>query len=306
MTQALAAYQAGAWEPDGTEEVRPSFPRVSMVQAMSSGGDQHAGAFYRSDTEAFYDSLDIVPLAMKWRRAMFVDGEDRPVCSSPDGVRPFPDQPAWEGGLQPDRCEGCRFARPAAKGEGSPCKASIVVLADHEGELVQVQVKGMSIGPWMDYVRRRVKAKNLPLCSQRMTLTTEFQTDGPKKKWHELRIAGDLLPANIAEQYNALIRTERERFHADGGEPESEPESTFDVSAEEAAEAGGEPHLLAEQWGLLGQQMKAEGLKATDVALVLGKFNIDAFEMWLEMDGSHHIGKLLAETHEKRETAGVR
>lgn len=207
------------WEGDGTDDVPPVFPVVKIVQGTSTmkDADNHIGEFWRSDVEEFYPELNIVPLFQRETRAMFMEGESLPACVSADGHVPLPDQPAWDGKVQPQACGDCPFSQWGEDPQGRPiapkCRNSYLVLADHDGDLVQFRVSGMSIAPWRSFIARRVRPKNLRLCQFAVTLSTERRQDGGKK-WSELRVEAERLPDELASQYNAVLAYERQRFVA--------------------------------------------------------------------------------------------
>lgn len=228
---ALAEWNTGEWESDGTEDIAPSFPVIKLVQPTSSmpGAEKHVGEFYRSDDEAYYGTLDLVPLFKKDTRALFVTGNDQPVCASNDGIAPRLDMPLWRTPMpegvpelwleamnsvegQPASCDGCPFSQWDGDNP-PPCKSSINVLVHHEGSLAQLRISGKSIKPFKQFVARKLAPKKLPLCSQRLHLYTEIRTE-PGKKWAELRIDNTLLTPTEAKPYNAVLRDERARFES--------------------------------------------------------------------------------------------
>ena len=72
------------WEDDGTGDIAPSFPIVKIVQGVSKmpGAEKHIGEFWRSDTEAYYPEMVIVPLFQKETRALFGEGGADLECAS--------------------------------------------------------------------------------------------------------------------------------------------------------------------------------------------------------------------------------
>lgn len=245
----LAVYNAEQWESDGTEDVTPSFPSIKVVQPTSAmpGAAKHGGEFFRSDTEEYYPTLDIVALFKKETRALFEEGEDQPVCASSDGIVPRPGMPLWQresvtltnhgevtvpGAVA--GCASCPFSQWGANNEPPPCKASLVVLVDHAGELAQLRISGKSIRPFKRFVSTKLAPRKLPLCSQRLHLYTEERSE-PGRKWFELRIDADLLPLDEAKRYNAVLGYERGRF-------ERAAEETHDADEEG-------PRDVTPQWG---------------------------------------------------------
>lgn len=214
-TQAVEAYTDYQWESDGTGDIAPSFPVIKIVQPTSSmeGAGKRGGEFWRSDTEEFHGTLDLVALFKKDTRAMFVEGQDQPVCASNDGIIPRDNMPQWEGQDAPPACGVCPFSQWGEDGTPPPCKASLSVLALHDGDLAQLRISGKSIKPFKQFVARKLAPKKLPLCSQSLHLYTEEKSE-PGRKWYELRIDATPLPPAEAVKFNAVLRYERQRFEA--------------------------------------------------------------------------------------------
>jgi hypothetical protein len=220
---ALADYAGHEWESDGTEDVQASFPYLKIVQPTSSmtNAGKHGGEFFRTDLEEFFPTVDLIPLIQRNTRAYFEEGEPAPSCASDDGIAPRPGQPLWkdngileEYGIygQPANCASCPFSEWSDDGKPPKCGTSVVILAEHEGELVQLRIRGKSLKPWRNYISKKLRPKKLPLCSHRVTLGTEEHGE-PGKKWNELVIQDfELLAAEDASTYNAVLYGERQRF----------------------------------------------------------------------------------------------
>ncbi len=221
------------FESDGTEDVAPSFPYIKLVQATSSmeGASKHAGDFWRSDTETYHNPLDVVALFQKQTRAFFKEGENQPACRSNDGITPAPNQPLWENMAAPASCADCPFSVWGEDGTPSECSKSTVVLVEHEGELAQLRLSGTSIGPWRRFIASKLKSKKLPLCSQRLSLTT-VEKSKPGKKWFELMVDAERMPDAEARAYNAIIAYERGRFERATDEPHDDGWETPDQAVE--------------------------------------------------------------------------
>lgn len=220
---AIESWKDLEWESDGVEDIAPSFPVIKIVQPTSQmkNSDKRAGEFFRSDTEEYFETLEVVPLFKKDTRAMFAEGNDLPVCASSDGITPRPNMPQWEGTHAPLSCESCPFSAWGPNDEPPPCKVSMVVLVDHDGDLAQLRIIGKSIKPFRQFVARKLAPKKLPLCSQRLTLSTEGFTK-PGQKWYELRIANTALSPAEAAQYNAVLKYERGRFEQEVADADAE------------------------------------------------------------------------------------
>lgn len=213
-TAVAETWQDFTWESDGTEDIAPSFPIIKIVQPTSTmeGNADHMGYFWRSDTEGYYKDLEVVALFKKNTRAYFEQGKDQPSCASDDGVYPRPNQPVWSenGQAQPQFCDQCPLS--VWKGDEPPqCRASMVVLVEHEGELAQLRIGGASIKPFKQFVAKKLVPKKLPLFSQRLTLETEAKTK-PGKKWFQLVVKADPLSMEEAKRFNGVLQYERGRF----------------------------------------------------------------------------------------------
>jgi hypothetical protein len=277
----LALYQQEQWESDGTEDIAPSFPIVKGVQATSSmeGAGRHGGEFWRSDTEEYLPSLDIVALFQKDTRAYFVEGNDQPACMSTNGLTPLPNQPLWtaRGEESPVMCDMCPLSAWGDDGSPPACKESKIVLADLDGELIQLRIGGTWIKPWTRFISKRLRPKKLPLCSQRLHLTTDEKSE-PGKKWYELRIDATPLPYEDARQYNAVIQYERSRFERAVQEPH---EADSDAPARQQVDwpsylpsdlhvpAGDNDDAIVLWWNAIGEKMAENGLAPSDMAKAL-------------------------------------
>lgn len=143
-----------AWEDTGIGNVAPSFPIIKIVQGTSTmeGAGKHGGDFWRSDTEEFYSELDVVPLLRRETRALFEQGNNSPICMSPDGVAPLSNQPLWmstnittidmgQKGIHPvpefapENCAACPFSQWGEDGTPPLCGSSDVLLVDVDGDL---------------------------------------------------------------------------------------------------------------------------------------------------------------------------
>lgn len=251
MTQALTSAEPkamteyvapdGGWNSDGNEDIPPSFPIVSIVQPMSQIPKAMPGWFFHSDTEEQTADFDGVFLVRRETRAMFVDGDDKPVCRSDDGQNPAPRQRLWnmEAGsrisinkqthgvppIAPRDCANCPFSD---WGDGVPplCGNQYVVIAARNGDpedLVQVRLKGTSIKPFRQWISKKLAPKRFPMFFFQVHLETEEHTE-PSKKWHQLTIQSAALSEADARTYNNVLNLHRARIeHAvkeAGGEVE--------------------------------------------------------------------------------------
>lgn len=223
----------------GIEDIQPAFPFIKIVQATSTmtGGSQHLGHFYFTDTEEFVPELDCVPLVRRQTRAMFSDGETTPVCMSADGVVPLPGQSLWETGKWFDAQKGEHRVAPSQSQAGSnagrqpracgecplseweddtppPCGAADVwlVLRDGgDGEPAQLRIKGKGIRPSRNWIRRACVQKKLPLFAFRLSISTEERNE-PGKKWFQPVFTSEELPPAKRAEYRAFLIGERQRF----------------------------------------------------------------------------------------------
>ena len=226
---AVATNEYAGFASDGTEDIAPSFPIIKIVAGTSqmSGASKHAGEFYRTDTEEFIPTLECVPLFQKTTRAVFEEGSDTPVCRSENGHEPMPYQRLWDldtlrlgngqsidvpTNVQPKSCAICPLGQWGQNDEPPVCRENVVVLVDAgDGELAQLRIAPSSIGVWRRWVARKLKPKKLPLCSQRLTLTTTERSK-PGKKWSELVIESEQLSPAEAAAYNAVLQYEAAAF----------------------------------------------------------------------------------------------
>lgn len=202
------------FEDDGTEEIRPSFPNIKLVQSTSSmeGATQNVGKFWHSDRETFEYPLEVVALARRETRALFEEGRLEPACLSIDGKAPLPNQPKWAGSAQPAACAECPFSSWGEDNSPPPCGKSEVLLVDRgDGDLAQFRVNGTGIKPLRQFIARRCKPKHLPLYAFRLTFTASEMV-GPGKKWQQLEVDGDLQTPAVAQRYSDMLRSQREAF----------------------------------------------------------------------------------------------
>ncbi len=252
MTQALINADAkaitewtapdGGWASDGNEDIAPAFPIVSIVQTTSQITKPIPGFFYHSDTEDQTADFDGVLLVRRENRAMFVKGDDKPICRSDDGRNPAPNQRLWamepgsrvafESGesygvpMKPNGCDNCPFS--VWNGDQPPlCSNSYVIIAARNGDpedLVQLRLKGTSIRPFRQWVARKLAPKRLPMFFFQVHLTTEEKT-APSRKWHQLVIESNPMEESDARTYSEVINAHRARIeHAvreAGGEVEA-------------------------------------------------------------------------------------
>ena len=304
----LALYQQGQWESDGTETIAPSFPVVKGVQATSSMKDagRHGGEFWRSDTEEYLPSLDIVALFQRDTRAFFVEGNDQPSCMSGDGIMPLPNQPLWEtrGERAPTFCAVCPLSQWGDDGKPPSCKESKVVLADMEGELVQLRIGGTWIRPWTRFIAKRLRPKKLPLCSQRLHLTTDEKSE-PGKKWYELVVEAEALPYAEAVRYNSVIQYERQRFEAaiaEGATHDDAARTVVDwpgIPGDLHIPAGDNDEAVVLWWNGLGEAMADASLAPADMAKFVRPLswncaNAIAYCQQNQLDGRELIDRVLA------------
>ena len=219
----------GGWASDGNEDIPPAFPIVSILQPMSQVKNAIGGFFYHSDTEEQFDAFDGVLLVRRETRAMFVKGDDKPICRSDDGRVAAPRQRLWqmepgdrltfESGetygvpMVPKGCDQCPFS--AWVGDSPPlCSNSYVVIAARNGDpedLVQLRLKGTSIKPFRQWISRKLAPKREPMFFHQVHLTTEEHV-GPSRKWHQLVIESSKLTEDDARAYSEVINAHRARI----------------------------------------------------------------------------------------------
>jgi len=238
---ALISYEGIDFEPDGNEDIKPSFPVIKMVQATSvmAGSKRHVGEFWHSDYEDYSPSLDVVGLLKRDTRAFFLEGQREPACASNDGITPRADQPYWEDKEQPATCAECPLSVWGDDGTPPPCRQSMVLLVDRnpEGEpdLAQLRIGGMSITPYRRFVGRKLAPKKLPIYTQRLRLSTTEKAEAGKN-WMELVIEGEPLPREQVMKYVGILRAERTRFEQSvQHEPEAPAAQTWGDGSESYA-----------------------------------------------------------------------
>ena len=197
----------GSLPSDGNEDVPPAFPIVSIVQPMSQIPKAVPGWFYHSDREEQTAEFDGVLLYRKDTRAMFVDGDDRPVCRSNDGKVPARNQRLWtmerfrlNGSdhavppVAPSSCANCIFSD---WGDGAPpvCGNAYAIIAARNGDpedLVQLRLKGTSIKPFRQWVSKTLAPHGLRMYQHQVHLETEEKTV-PSRKWHQLVVSSQAI-----------------------------------------------------------------------------------------------------------------
>ena len=220
-TTAIETWDDIDWGDDGSEDVRPSYPVVKLVQAVSTMKDstKHIGDWHRSDTDTYMPSpIAVGILAMKRTRALWEKGTDTPLCRSDDARVPAPRQPQWEGQEQPRTCAECPFSQWGEDDTPPACKASMVLFADlnvdgETPEMAQVRLSTTSIKPFDQFVARRVVPKGRKLCQFRFELGSEEQQGGGNK-YQRLTVYADDLPKAKAVEYATRLRADREAFEA--------------------------------------------------------------------------------------------
>lgn len=228
----------GGWASDGNEDIAPAFPIVSILQPMSQVAKAIPGFFYHSDTEEQSGEFDGVLLVRRETRAMFVNGDDKPICRSDDGKVPAPRQKLWQldagsrvtvgnadygvPPVAPKDCANCVFSD---WGDGVPplCGNSYVIIAARNGDpedLIQLRLKGTSIRPFKQWVSKKLAPRREPMYFHQVHLTTEEHTE-PGRKWHQLVIASSKLDEADAQMYSEVINAHRARIEtavtAEGG-----------------------------------------------------------------------------------------
>lgn len=219
----------GGWASDGNEDIPPAFPIISILQPMSQVAKAIPGFFYHSDTEEQSGEFDGVLLVRRETRAMFVNGDDKPICRSDDGKMPAPRQKLWQldagsrisvgtethgvPPIAPKDCANCVFSD---WGDGVPplCGNSFVIIAARNGDpedLVQLRLKGTSLKPFKQWVSRKLAPKREPMFFYQVHLTTEEHTE-PGRKWHQLVIDSQKLTEADAQEYSDVINAHRARI----------------------------------------------------------------------------------------------
>jgi len=286
-TGEVVAYTApeGGWESDGNEDIAPSFPTITIVQPTSrmAGAEKHVGEFWHSDRESYEATLNVVGLVKRETRALFGEGSDTPLCMSADGKAPQPNMALWRmetvrtrDGVQgvpfgsaPSSCEMCPFSQ--WMGEAPPiCQSSYVILVDRgDDDLAQLRIKGKSVKPYREFVKRRLAPKRLPLFTFRLRLSAEVRTD-VGKKWAELVVAGEPLSATDAVRYNEILRAHRARF-------EQAVASGVEWDDEQHPDAANTTAFMAELTEIMGEYQVRPVAVAQFMKLTFSEANVAAF-----------------------------
>ena len=236
------------WASDGNEDIEPTFPMVTLLQPMSQVSNARAGWFHHSDTEQQTPDFDGVLLVRRQTRAMFVKGDEKPICRSDDGVVPAPRQRLWamepgdritfESGkdfgvpMAPRDCEACPFS--VWNGDEPPlCSNSYVVIAARNGDpddLVQIRFKGTAIKPFRQWVSKKLAPKRLPMYFFAIHLEAEEHTE-PSRKWWQPVFRSAPLEETDARVYSEIINRHRARIERAVQEAGGEVEAWDDDDA---------------------------------------------------------------------------
>lgn len=251
------------WGDYGHDDIDPQFPFIKIVQPMSgmAKADVHAGQFWHSDTEEYTSHVDGVVLLKTNPRSMFIEGEDKPVCSSPDGIAPLEGSKLWSMGAvslskgakpeplphtEPANCGSCFFGQwRGEKGKRTPplCGESLMLLLDRNdgtaalgSDLVTFRVKGRSIKFYKRYYAAKCAPKRLPPFAYTLTMTTEGPISEPGKvgKWYELRIEATPLEVPDILAYKDIVDAQRMKFAASASavhDDEPAPEEVASAAA---------------------------------------------------------------------------
>jgi len=275
----------GGWESDGNEDIAPAFPTITIVQPTSRmpGAEKHVGEFYHSDRETYEATLDVVGLVKRETRALFADGSDTPVCMSADAKAPSQNMPLWrmetvktrDGekgvpfGTAPSACDMCPFSMWV--GDSPPiCQSSYVILVDRgDDDLAQLRIKGKSVKPYREFVKRRLAPKRLPLFTFRLRLAAEVRSD-VGKKWAELVVTGEPLSQPEATRYNEILRAHRGRF-------EQSVATGVEWDDERHADAGETTAFMAELTEIMGQFVVRPVEVAAFMKRTFSEANVAAF-----------------------------
>lgn len=217
------------WESDGTEDYRPSFPVIKLVQGVSTMADaeKHIGQFWHSDTEKFDEFLDVVPLVVRQTRSLFPTVGDQPLCLSVDGRVPLDNQPLWakdkavvgpapgqewDVPAHPGTCAECVFSMWGEDGSPPPCASAVSTMVLREdGTAAQLRVGGMSIRPLRQFITKKCKPSRIPLFGFRLRLSSVRKAE-EGRIWQELVIDPTLLSPKVAEAHSAILRDQRLAF----------------------------------------------------------------------------------------------
>lgn len=248
-TTALASWGDESWESDGTEEYEPLPGNIKLVSSFSrmDGADKHVGEFWHSDREgpdAFSAELDIIPLIVRTTRTFFEAASEEPLCRSNDGTNyNLSEATLWDkdevqvrpGGpfvAVPDRrplnCHSCPFSQWDEASNTPPICGEARVLAvvrQDDNTAATWRVSGTGLKRIDAFIRGQVKNKRRPLFSWRVNVTTQRVVKG-QKVFYDLKFNLMSLTREEAMVYNALVKSQRERFGAEDDYDEADQEVT--------------------------------------------------------------------------------
>lgn len=236
-------WQSGEWESDGTEQLGPAFPIVTILHPMSGKGDAaNAGKWHHADSNSVSAALDIVLLRRAQTRVAF-GASDTPLCSSADSKVANPGSPLWDmmqvktkqGQVidiplswkqNRDRdgnhlCRGCAFAShrdQAGNLQRGICRANVQFFGMRRDEfgnetpcilrLSWTQVE--ELDKWV--VENITSTPGRPLFSVRLLLeSASYMANGNKQYQVVIKDAEHFTPGS-AKRYNDILVAGRERF----------------------------------------------------------------------------------------------
>ncbi len=131
--------------------IKPTY--VELLQRTTTRKDVHPGKLYDVLTQTEFESIEVVPLAIKRGRVLFPeDGTlgSKPLCRSDDGIEPSP----FAQFPQNSTCKGCpkgswdNYDRKTGKGKPA-CKEawSLLAVMRENGLPRKIKISGMSIKP---------------------------------------------------------------------------------------------------------------------------------------------------------------
>ena len=222
----------GGWM-DGNDDIEPAFPMVTIMQPMSQVEGNMPGFFFHSDTGEITSDFDCVPLVRHQTRALFVKGDDKPLCRSADNKAPLPLQRLWAlpagsklsvGNRerqkpdmpQPLNCAACPFSEWGGEFGAEPplCGNADVIVVARNGDvndLAMLRIKGTSLKPYRDWVKRKVLPRRLPSYAFSLHLETEEHVE-PGRKWYQLIVRAAELSKAETYEYHAVVQAFRARI----------------------------------------------------------------------------------------------
>ena len=212
---------------DGVDEsrVRLQWPDIRLIQGTTKGiedSDRHLGMFYHPDRAEFTETLDVIPLAVRYTRAFFEEDAMSPACVSLDGRAPEPNQLLWtkqqvlvkNQGLrdigfmpQPTSCDACPFSAWGDDNTPPPCGESrLLMVMREDGSFARFRASSTAIAPVDRTINRLINgAKRLPIFAHMWSFGSQ-KTEKGSKKWYQLTVNTRPLDIDEVKEVNETVK----------------------------------------------------------------------------------------------------